>query len=187
MPLFETITDLSAGSDVIRRRRYGIIEAEAGRVVAVHFRPYPKWSSLPEALFWGPWRHRCWGADCCRVYFNQPRQFSNYLTVPYALSGRGTRLATCFAAMEALDEIARLKRSDAILADVLNFRISDRFLARRGWAPHKPSRWHRHFIKRFYGEYPAAVRGERTPAEPEQAQWASPCSVPHSTCSAPSP
>ena len=24
---------------------------------------------------------------------------------------------------------------------------------------HKPSRWHRHFIKRFYGEYPSRPRG----------------------------
>jgi hypothetical protein len=53
-----------------------------------------------------------------------------------------------------LDEVARLKASDAILCDVWNWRISDRLLARWGWQPHKPDRWHRHFIKRFYGVYP---------------------------------
>jgi hypothetical protein len=53
-----------------------------------------------------------------------------------------------------LDEIARLKRSDALLCDVSNWRISERLMARFGWEPHCPSRWHRHYIKRFYGEYP---------------------------------
>lgn len=57
--------------------------------------------------------------------------------------------------LAALDEIARIKQTDALLADVLNFRISPRMLARYGWASHKPSRWHRHYIKRFYGSYPA--------------------------------
>jgi hypothetical protein len=153
MPFIETIHDFTAGADVIRRRRYGIIEAAAGRIVAVHFRPWPKWASLPEAIFWGGWRHRRWEADCCRLYFNQPLRFANFLAVPYVLSGRRTKLSTCHVALAALDEIARIKRSDAILADVLNSRISPRFLARQGWEAHKPSRWHRHYIKRFYGEF----------------------------------
>ena len=159
MPLFQSITDLTADAHVIRQRRYGIIECSAGRLTAIRFRPYPKWASLPEALFWGERRHRRWKADSCRLYFNQPLRFPNFLAVPYALSGRGTELATYYAALETLDEIARIKRTDAILADILNSRISDRLLARQGWSPHKPSRWHRHFIKRFYGEYPAP-RGE---------------------------
>ncbi len=158
MPVFETITDLSAGADVIRRRPYGMIEAAYGRLVAIRFRPWPRWVSLPEVVI-GNWLHDRRGGDRCRLWFNQPRRFPNYLAVPYMLSGRGTQLATFWAALDALDEIARLKRTDALLADMLNFRISARFLARQGWEPHKPSRWHRHYIKRFYGEYPA--RGQR--------------------------
>ena len=154
MPLFETVTDLAAGTEAIRRRPYGIVEAVEGRLFAIHFRPFPKWISLPEVLYWGASRHRRWEGDCCRLFFNQPRRFSNFLAVPYVVSGRGTTLATFYAALDALDEIARIKRTDALLADVLNPRISPRFLARRGWSPHKPSRWHRHYIKRFYGEYP---------------------------------
>ncbi len=163
MPLFQTIRDLSAEALTVRERRYGVIEAADGRFVAVHFRPFPKLISLPEVLFWGASRHRRWEADCCRLYFNQPRRFSNFLAVPYIISGRGTTLATFYAALDALDEIARIKRTDALLADVLNPRISPRLLARRGWSPHKPSRWHRHYIKRFYGEYPAR-RPKPTPA-----------------------
>lgn len=160
--IFETIAsgdggfDFGAASETIRRRRFGVIEAADGRVVAIRFRPWPKVVTLPEALFLGERYHERRRADRCRVYFNQPWRFPNYLAVPYGLCGRGTRLATMNAALAALDEIARIKQTDALLADVLNFRISPRMLARYGWAAHKPSRWHRHYIKRFYGEYPAS-------------------------------
>lgn len=155
MPLWETVVDLESQADMIRRRRYGVIEAREGRLVAIHFRPWPKLVMLPEALFFGPRRHARWSADCCRLWFNQPRRFLNYLALPYMVSGCGTRLATFYAALDALDEVARIKRSDAILADVQNYRISPRFLERQGWQPHAKSRWHRNYIKRFYGEYSA--------------------------------
>jgi len=64
--------------------------------------------------------------------------------------------------MDVLDEIARLKpeRRPAVrcgqLADL------DRAMARRGWVPHCPSRWHRHFIKRFYGVFPEPAAWLRT-------------------------
>ena len=67
-------------------------------------------------------------------------------------------MATVCRALAVLDEIARLKQSDAILCEVANWRISREMLARFGWVPHCPSRWHRHYIKRFYGEYPAEQR-----------------------------
>ncbi len=158
--LFETISNtgdcfnFGASRETIRRRRYGVIDAMDGRVVSIRFRLWPKIVTLPEVLFLGERYHERRRADRCRVYFNQPWRFPTYLAVPYGLCGRGTRLATMNAALVALDEIARIKRTDALLADVLNFRISPRMLARYGWESHKPSRWHRHFIKRFYGEYP---------------------------------
>ena len=51
---------------------------------------------------------------------------------------------------------ARIKRSDALLCDVASNRISDRLMRRWGWESHKPQRWHRNFIKRFYGQYPSS-------------------------------
>jgi hypothetical protein len=65
----------------------------------------------------------------------------------------GTSLATFRAALTALDRLAELKRTDALLCDAANVRISDRLLRRWGWAPHKPQRWRRNYIKRFYGVY----------------------------------
>jgi hypothetical protein len=152
MPLFETVTDLVAGAEVLRRRRYGVIEVAAEQLVRVTLRPFPKFVWLHEP-FWGDWYHSSVAGDRCRLYYNQPRGFSNFLALKYMLSSRGTTLGTCLTAMSVLDEIARIKSTDAILCDAASLRISPRLLARGGWEPNKPSRWHRNYIKRFYGDY----------------------------------
>ncbi len=99
--------------------------------------------------------------DRCWLYFNQPWRHSNFLALKYVLSLRDCTFATSRRAALTLDEVAHIKRSDAILCDAWNLRISERLLARWGWEAHKPSRWHRHYIKRFYGQYPAVRSGER--------------------------
>ena len=155
--LFETVTDLESGADTIRQRRYGVIETAEGRLVSIRFRPFPKFASLPDVYFFGPRMHERRKLDRCKLYFNQPLRYSNFLSLSYVCSGGGARTSTFISALSVLDEVARIKNSDAILADVLNFRITPRFLARYGWEPHKQSRWHRHYIKRFYG----GVSGKR--------------------------
>ena len=156
-PLFETVTDLEAGAEAIRRRRYGMIEARDGRFSRVELRPLPKIASVPEVFLVGGWYHRFMPGDLCRLYFNQPRRFPNYLAVKCILSARDTRFATVRRVQEALDEIARVKGSDALLCDVANWRLSTAIMTRWGWESHCPSFWHRHFIRRFYGEYPSKV------------------------------
>jgi len=154
---FETITDLQQGSEALLRRHYGIIEARDGAFYRVRLRPYPKIGSVPEALLIGGWYHRCRHADRCRLYYNQPRRFPNFLAVKYFLSAHDTRLDTVRRLLEALDEIARIKGCDAILCDAANWRLSTAIMTRFGWEPHVPSKWHRHFIRRFYGKYPPPV------------------------------
>lgn len=151
-----TITDWDAAREELRRRRYGVIETAAGKLVAVHLRPWPKLISWPEIWLTGDDYHARGEADRCFLYYNQPRRFSNYLALKYIVSTRGASYATFRAALMALDRLAEVKRSDALLCDVANTRLSDRLLARLGWAPHARQRWRRNFIKRFYGVYPAA-------------------------------
>ena len=153
-PLFETVTDLASGAEVIRRRRYGMIEAAEGEFRRVVLRPLPKLVSLPEILLLGRWHHRRHPGDRCRLYYNQPRGLRNFLAVTYAVSSKGAVYSTIRRVLEALDEVARLKATDALVCDLSNWRLSGRMLARWGWEPHRPSRWHRHYIKRFYGTYP---------------------------------
>jgi hypothetical protein len=155
MPLFETITDLKEGAERLRRRRYGVIEAADGLFRRIVLRPFPKIISAPDAYLFGGWRHRHRSGDRVRIYFNQPRRFSNFLTLKYLESARDTSMATVTRALAVLDEIARCKGSDALLCDVSNGRLTTKLLGRWGWTPHCPSSFHRHYIKRFYGNYPA--------------------------------
>ncbi len=139
----------------LRRARYGVIETREGRLWAIHLRAWPKVISALEADWLGRRYHDRRPGDRCLLYYNQPLGHSNYLALTFVLSHRDCTLATFRRSLAVLDEVARVKRSDAILCDAWNLRISDRLFARWGWQAHKPQRWHRNFIKRFYGAYPA--------------------------------
>jgi hypothetical protein len=152
--LLETVTNLSEGCEILRLRRYGVIEVVDGSLRRVLLRPFPKIATGPEVLLLGRWYHRYRSGDRIFVYYNQPWRFPNFLALKYVVSARDATMRSVCRAQEVLMEIARLKRSDAVLCDAANWRISARLMARWGWEPHCPSRWHRHFIKRFYGEYP---------------------------------
>jgi hypothetical protein len=156
MPLFETVANLKEGAETLRHRPYGVIEVADGRLHRIVLRPFPKIVSLPGALLIGNWRHRHSPGGFLRLYYNQPRRFPNFLVLKYVESGRNTSMATLTRALAVLDEIARLKRTDALLCDVSNGRITTKLIGRWGWAPHCPSWLHRHYIKRFYGNYPTA-------------------------------
>lgn len=155
--LGQTLDDFDANREQIRAGRYGIVEMEAGRLVAIHLRPWPKLFSLGE--FWPlAFRYHARGVpDRCLLYYNQPRRQPNFLALKYIVSTEGTSYRTFRSALVVLDAIAELKKTDAIVCDAANLRITDRLLSRLGWEPHKPERWHRNFIRRFYGSYPGAV------------------------------
>jgi len=154
-PWFETVFDSQAGAEVLGRRRYGVIEAADSGLLRVRLRPWAKWISLWEVGMLGERLHARRAGNFCRLYYNQPLGHSNFLALKYLVSSRGCTLATMHAALATLDEIARLKQTDAILCEASNFRLSGRLMARYGWQAHKPSPWRRHYIKRFYGVYPA--------------------------------
>jgi hypothetical protein len=149
---------LEKGAEALRARRHGVIETVGGELRAVHLRPWPKIGSLPEFLPLGARYHARGDADQCLLYFNQPWRMPSFLALRYVVSTAGTSYRTFRAALSALDAIAELKHIDAIVCDAVNMRISDRLLARLGWEPHKPQRWHRNFIRRFYGAYPGVNR-----------------------------
>ena len=157
----KTIRDLNADRDLLRARSHGIIETVGGELRSVRLRPWPKLASLPELWPLGPRYHARGDADRCLLYFNQPRRLPNYLALRYVVSTQGTSYRTFRAALVVLDSIAEIKQSDAIVCDAGNVRLSERLMARLGWEPHQPSRWHRNYIRRFYGVYPG--RGVESP------------------------
>ena len=149
LALFPTPTDLATDHDLIRRRRYGRIECRQGAFASLTFRPWPKRVWLAESRWLGNWQHRLRTGDWCRLYFNQPRGFDNYLSLIFVVSGREASFATFRAAVQTLDEIARIKDVDALLCDASNERISPRLLQRWGWQSHAPSLPGRNYIKRL--------------------------------------
>jgi hypothetical protein len=172
---YATVTDLKAQAEVLRRRRYGIVETAGGELVRIILRPFPKLISWPGILFDEGFWHRHSGGDRCWLYYNQPLRFSNFLAIKHIVSLRGTSFATFRVAVAVMDEIARIKRSDALLCDAANRRISDRLLRRWGWEPHAQAWLHRNYIKRFYGSYPHNTKALTNGAGAPVAPQVSPC------------
>ena len=154
MPLFQTVRDLKRQADVLRKRAYGVICTEQGQLKEIRLRPWPKLISAAEISLWGNRFHNRAGGDCCWLYYNQPRRHRNFLALKYIVSSREATFKTFRRSLILLDEIARIKQTDAIVAELSNLRISDRLARRWGWEPHFPSSRRRHYIKRFYGTYP---------------------------------
>mgnify|MGYP007073191176 CR=1 FL=1 len=178
--LSTTIDDLRDGQDELRRHRYGVIEVRDERQLRIHLRPLPKRISLLEVLAWGQRSHARRPGNRCWLYYNQPRAHANYLALAYLLSARDATFRCVRGALSVLDEIARIKGSDALLTDAWNLRVSDRLLRREGWEPHLARRWHRHYIKRFYGSYPAryGLAAEMLgPSDPPATEPAAPAPV----------
>ena len=158
--IWQSVDNLSAGAEWLRARRYGVIETVSGRFSKVRLRPYPALATWADVIWFGRWYHDRADGDRCWLYYNQPWGHERYLALKYVVSTRRCTLKTFRTAVKVLDEIARLKGTDAVLTDAASSRISDRLLARWGWEAHLPSAWHRHFIKRFYGSYPPPLAVE---------------------------
>jgi hypothetical protein len=150
----QTITQLTQNADCIRRRPFGVIEVIDGEFSRIVLRPWPKLISIPEVWLLGHWRHGHQSGDRIRLYYNQPWQFPNFLTLQYAESTRNTSYRTLSRAMAVLDEVARWKKSDALLCEITNSRITSAVACRWGWEPHCLQSQGAHYIKRFYGTYP---------------------------------
>ena len=155
MKLFDKIDNLTGNEELVAQRRYGIIAVQDERLDSIRFRPWPKVGSVLESM----WASSGWGQkrlqkNRCLVYYSQPVFHSSYLVINYIESCWQTTLACVSQALTVLDQIAEIKRSDALLCEVANPRISDRVMQRFGWERQKLRSEKRHWIKRFYGEYP---------------------------------
>lgn len=143
------VTDLDRQAHLLRPRAHGVIEMSQRQLVSIALRPWPRVVSLAEARLAGRLYHGYWPGDRCRMYFNQPRAFPNFLVLKYTVSAAQTSWGTFYAALCVLDRIAEIKGSDALLCEASNLRISDRLFRRYGWEPHCPNSRRRHYIKRF--------------------------------------
>ncbi len=137
----------------VQRHRHGTIRVGHKGDIHVAYRWWAKRVTLYEARIWGAQQHAAPGRWACRLYYTQPRGSDQYLVLTYVVSSQQCSLAQLRTALIALDHIALIKRSDAILCQVTNPRISSRLLRRWGWEPQQGTRLSDHWIKRFYGDY----------------------------------
>ena len=154
MALFDTVYDIIADAEKIKRRSYGMIEVVDGSLVGIHLRPWPKLISGIEAKWADGWGKKRTQKNQSQVYFSQPIGHRNYLALSYAVTTLQTTWATLSLSLAVMDYVAYLKQSNAIVTEVSNARISDRLMERLGYERHLQSEKKRHWIKRFYGEFP---------------------------------
>jgi hypothetical protein len=139
----------------VKLRSSGVIVAQGGRLDKVILFWFPR-----HATVWRVWfdqHFRRLPENQCRIYYRQPFGAPTYLTLDYFVSGLKTSVQTVDAALRTLDRVAELKRSDAIVAQLKNSRISSRLLRRYGWERHLGGESSRHIIRRFYGNYPSSA------------------------------
>ncbi|MCA9194681.1 MAG: hypothetical protein KDB03_23080 [Planctomycetales bacterium] len=151
------ITSVTGNEDRLRSWRAGRIVSENGRLVSIRGRWWPHWGNLAQVMWdtnFGVQAHSRPMVDHCELYYQQAFGASNYLTINYCRSYRGTSVATIYGTLCVLDQIAKIKQSAAAVCQITNDRISDRVLLRWGWQPHCSQLSGRHFIKRYYGQFP---------------------------------
>jgi len=169
--MFNKVTSIREGHQILTDKPYGMIEASGGDFSFVQIRRFPKLVSVAEAMWVGGFSHNRIRRDRVQVFYNQPRGHRNFIVAKYAVSDLGTTLATMRASFRAFMEIARLKRADAALCQVISKRVTDRIMKYWGFVPHNPNARGRHYIRRFYGEYPdytdwiGQMRGESSEME----------------------
>ena len=155
--LFKTVKDVEADCQVLKNRAYGVIEVCDQEFEAIHMRPYPKLVSLAEVKWSNLWKKQLFAKtskDRVLLYYNQPILHRNFLALKYFVSDYKSTLATIAVSLSVLDYIAMVKRTDAIVTEITNDRIKDRHLQHFGWEEHQQNQRGRHWIKRFYGQYP---------------------------------
>ena len=95
--------------------------------------------------------------DICWLDYHQPSGMPAFLTLDCMRSGTLAGYKTFVGACHVLDEIARVRGAQAIVAHVTNGNISDRLLERLGWEQHQQQWKGRHWIRRFYDGYPESA------------------------------
>ncbi len=153
----------------------GRIVTSDGRLVAIQrrllaYRP-TRWRAWFDAKRRAAWLRKDESAESetsatgpyrCVLYYHHGWLSADFLVLSYVSSHPRASLSSFYCATLVLDELAREKGSHAIVAELTNERISDRLMQRWGWERHCLNWKGRHFIKRFYGTYPALPDEWRT-------------------------
>ncbi len=87
--------------------------------------------------------------DECRFYFAFPRRAPGFMSLLYVHAGEKTYYQTFHRGIAAIESVARLHRSHAIVCQVTNDRLTERLMERWGYERHAPQLGENHFIRRL--------------------------------------
>ena len=149
-----SISDPIRGAAQVRRWRCGRIVMQSGRLLEIQHRLLC--GNVSVAQVWWQAKYGRTDDDLLWLDYHQPIGMPAFLTLDYIRSGTRAGYKTLLGACHVLDEIARERNAQAIVAHVTNAQISDRLLQRLGWEQHLNHWQGRHWIRRFYNGYPAS-------------------------------
>lgn len=151
--VYPVVERIAGSESKLEAWRCGRIVTAGGRLKFVQRR----WLGYRASLWRVAWeqRFRPESAITCELFYHHGWMSSDFLVLGYVRSHPQASLASFYCATLVLDEIARLKRSHAIVTELSNPRLSDRLMKRWGWDQHCLTWPGRHYIKRFYGTYPS--------------------------------
>ena len=155
MITLDSISDLHAGVAKIESWRCGRIVMRQGKLVSVQHRLLCGSASIAQV--WWQARYGRADNDICWLDYHQPFGMPAFLTLDYIRAGKSAGIKSFIGACKILDEVAKIRGTQAIVAHVTNHAISDRLLARLGWQQHLENWNGRHWIRRFYDGYPDSV------------------------------
>ena len=127
--------------------RYGVVEVHNDHAYQIQRRLLPKMPSI-----WEAWLDACWRRlpdNEVRLYYNVPYRCDGFMVLAYARAGSKTSLASFRTGLSVLEEIAKLKRLQAIVCHATNPRLTERVMNYFGYNRHASHLKGYHYIKRL--------------------------------------
>ena len=141
------VHSIEQNRESLRSWRYGEIEIANGQLTSIYPRWWPRLGSRWES-YWDRYNRKL-PTDFCVAYYAFPRSAPGYMSLLYARSGPSTQYKTIYRAVFTLEQIAKLRNSNAIVCEMISERGTERLMNRWGYVRHALSLGDNHYIKRL--------------------------------------
>jgi hypothetical protein len=85
----------------------------------------------------------------CRIFYSFPIRTPGFMAINYLTGGEQTSYRTLLLGGQVLEEIARSRKSIAIVCQAVSVRLSDRLMHRWGFVRHALTLGGNHYIRRL--------------------------------------
>jgi len=85
----------------------------------------------------------------CRIFYSFPMRAPGFMAVNYLTCGEQTSYQTLLVGKQLLEEIARRRKSIAIVCEAYSDRLSERLMRRWGFVRHALTLGEQHYIRRL--------------------------------------